>query len=330
VLVVRLGALGDIVHTVPAVSAIASALPGASIDWLVERRHRPVLDLFATGASPIEIEPSASWLGTRRVVTRLRAASYDVALDFQGLLKSAVLARLSGARRVVGFVRSAVREPLAGLLYSERVDPGGSTHIIAKNLALARAIGASAHGVRFPLTEATDPITDRSHHVAILNPGAGWPNKQWAPERFGRLAAALRDRRGLGSIVTWGPGEERLAHAVVEASGGSAEAAPATSLPSLMTLLRRAALIVSGDTGPIHLAAAAGTPVVGIYGPTDPRRNGPWSPLDQTASRFETCVCHHKRRCHRASRCLDEIEVEEVLRAALLRLDQPDVASHRS
>ena len=328
-LVVRLGALGDIVHTVPAVAAIASASPGASIDWLVERRHSGVLDLFSLPATPIEIETGGSWLAMRGVVGRLRSARYDVALDFQGLLKSAVLARLSGARRVVGFIKGALREPMAGLMYSEQVDPGAAPHVIAKNLALARAVGVATDEIRLPLASAAD-ATPAVSRVVVLNPGAGWPNKQWAPERFGRLAAAIRQKHGLTSIVTWGPGEEPLARAVVEASGGAAEAAPATSLAALMTLLRRAALVVSGDTGPVHLAAAALTPIVGIYGPTDPRRNGPWSLLDETVSRFDACECHHKRRCQRASRCLDDIAVDDVLHAVDVRLARPDVMSRRS
>jgi lipopolysaccharide heptosyltransferase I len=328
-LVVRLGALGDIVHTVPAVAAIASASPGASIDWLVERRHRGVLDLFALPAAPIEIDTGGSWQTMRGVVGRLRSARYDVALDFQGLLKSAVLARLSGARRVVGFMKGALREPMAGMMYSEHVDPGAAPHVIAKNLALARAVGVATDEIRLPLASAAD-ATPAASRVVVLNPGAGWPNKQWAPERFGQLAAAIRQKHGLTSIVTWGPGEEPLARAVVEASGGAAEAAPATSLAALMTLLRRAALVVSGDTGPVHLAAAAGTPIVGIYGPTDPRRNGPWSALDETVSRFDVCECHHKRRCQRGSRCLDDIAVDDLLHAVDVRLARPDVMSRRS
>ncbi len=332
-LIVRLGALGDIVHTVPAVAAIASAAPGASIDWLVERRHRGVLDLFALPATPIEIETGGSWMAMRSVVGGLRSVRYDVALDFQGLLKSAVLARLSGARRTVGFIKGALREPMAGMMYSEQVDPGAAQHVIGKNLALARAVGAGLQArvtdeIRLPLAAAD--AAPAPWRAVVLNPGAGWPNKQWAPERFGQLAAAIRQKHGLTSIVTWGPGEEPLARGVVDASGGAAEAAPATSLPALMTLLRRAVLVVSGDTGPVHLAAAAGTPVVGIYGPTDPRRNGPWSAFDETVSRFDACECHHKRRCQRASRCLDDIAVGDVLHAVDVRLAKPDAMSRRS
>ena len=327
-LVVRLGALGDIVHTVPAVAAIASSIPGITIDWLVEQRHRPVLDLFAVPVTPIEIGTGGSWLAMRSVVGGLRRARYDVALDFQGLIKSAVLARLSGARRVVGFIRSALREPMAGMMYTEQVDPGPAAHVIDKNMALARALVPEV--VAAGLQPRVDSQARVEPPTVVLNPGAGWSNKQWPPERFGQLAAAIRQTHGLSSVVTWGPGEEPLARGVVDTSAGAATAAPATSLADLMTLLRRAALVVSGDTGPIHLAAVAGTPIVGIYGPTDPRRNGPWSPLDETVSRFNECECHHKRRCHRATRCLDDIAVDDVLRAVDARLRKPDVMSRRS
>jgi len=318
-LVVRLGALGDIVHTVPAVAAISRALSGARVDWLVERKHRPVLDLFDLDVRPIELEGGSvgAFLATMR---DLRASRYDVALDFQGLLKSAILARGSGAPRVVGFSRAALREPMAARFYTEDVTPGASRHVIAKNLALLRAVGVESDEIRVPLKPSSQQRS--AERRVVLNPGAGWPNKQWPPERFGAVAAGLRSSRNLRSVVTWGPGEEPLARGVVGSSEGAAELAPATTLPQLMTLLASAALVVSGDTGPIHLAAAAGTPIVGLYGPTDPARNGPWSVSDFTVSRFSDCICHHKRRCHRATRCLDDITVDEVLAAAEARLDR--------
>jgi lipopolysaccharide heptosyltransferase I len=318
-LVVRLGALGDLVHTVPAVAALTAALPDADVDWLVDARHRAVLDLFALNVRPVAIEatglPSA-WRALRQV----RMHRYDVALDFQGLLKSGVLARGSGARRVIGFTRHALRESTAAMFYTGQVDPAGAVHVIEKNLALLRALGITDTTIRVPLKTSPKPVGALS--TVVLNPGAGWPNKRWGPEKFGALASALRASRGLRSLVTWGPGERELAASVVENSGGAADVAPPTTVSDLTQLLANAVLVVSGDTGPIHLAAAAGAPIVGIYGPTDPGRNGPWSREDITVSRFATCVCHHKRRCQRASRCLDEIAVDEVRAAAEARLDR--------
>ena len=154
----------------------------------------------------------------------------------------------------------------------------------------------------------------------MINPGAAWPNKRWPPERFGAVARHLRARHGWPSIVAWGPGEEDLARAVVAAAGGAAALAPATSLGELLAIVGAAGLVVSGDTGPLHLAAALGTPIVGIYGPTDPARNGPWSPADVTLSRNRACACHHQRRCTAAAWCLGELGVDEVSAAVDRRL----------
>jgi heptosyltransferase-1 len=316
-LVVRLGALGDIVHAVPAVAVLTGA--GASVDWAVEGRHRPVLDLFDLPVRAIAADwarPAAAF----RELVELRTRSYDVAIDFQGLLKSAIVARGSGATRVVGFTPGELREPMARWLYTERADPGDYQHVIDKNVALVRWLGLEGGARRVPLKPIMSPVVDLvrgdcGDAYAIINPGAGWPNKRWPPERFGELAARVRDAHGWRSAVVWGPGERALAEAVVAASRGSAVTAPPTSLSDLVALLAHARVVVAGDTGPIHLAAAAGSPIVGLYGPTDPARNGPWSSDDVCVSRFAACRCHHKRRCVRPPWCLDAISVDEVMAA---------------
>jgi lipopolysaccharide heptosyltransferase I len=163
---------------------------------------------------------------------------------------------------------------------------------------------------------------------AALNPGAAWPNKRWPADRFGALAQHLHARHGWPSIVTWGPGEEGLAAEVVATAnaGGApvAAAAPPTDLGELLALLAGAGLVVAGDTGPLHLAAALGTPVVGLYGPTDPARNGPWSPADVTVSRTAACHCPYERRCHAARWCLEDVPVDEVAAAVDRRLAARD------
>jgi ADP-heptose:LPS heptosyltransferase len=155
---------------------------------------------------------------------------------------------------------------------------------------------------------------------ALVNPGAAWPNKQWPPGLFGAVASALRVRHGLTSVALWGPGEEALAAGVAAASGGAAIVAPATTIADVVALARGAALMISGDTGPMHVAAAVGAPIVGLYGPTRPSRNGPWSSKDVTVSRDAVCQCHHLRRCVRERMCLLDIEVDEVLHAVERRL----------
>jgi lipopolysaccharide heptosyltransferase I len=318
ILVVRLGALGDIVHALPAFAACRRTWPSARIDWLVEARHRHVLAHVRGIDHVIVADTAGRWPELPGVMRAVRAARYDLAVDFQGLIKSAVLARWSGAARVAGFDRAALRERFAALAYSETHPADDRAHVIRKNLALAAAIGADASRIEFPL-EFREPDAGAAPY-AVLNPGAGWPNKRWPPERFGALAAWLATSHGLRSRVLWGPVERPLADAIVDRSGGAAEAAPPTGIGDVLTLARGARVFVSGDTGPLHLAAAVGAPIVGLYGPTSSARNGPFDPADVCVSRFDSCVCHHERRCRRPVACIDEIALAEVQDAVTRRL----------
>jgi heptosyltransferase I len=348
-LIVRLGALGDIVHAIPAVAALRAAFPEAAIDWIVSARHAEILGLLPavdrclviggpqqgaqrTGAGQKAAAGSgyrAGWRGLTAAIAAMRRNRYDAVIDFQGLLKSAALARASGARRVVGFARRHLRERAAAIFYGESCDPGSAVHVINKNLALAARLGADDRSIAFPLEiprcRETAIARERlsigsTDRFVVLNPGAAWPNKRWPAERFGAVASWLLSRRGMRSIVTWGPGEEQLAGDVEAASGGAAVVAPRTSVTALLSIAGESSLFVSGDTGPLHLATAVGTPVVGIFGPTNPARNGPWREADISVSRFEACVCHHERRCRRRECCLLDITVDEVTRAVDSRL----------
>lgn len=329
ILIVRLGALGDIVHAIPAAAALRAALPDARIDWLVEAKHRPIVDLVTAvdRVVPLEGRTIRAWAD---VVRRVRQVRYDVAFDFQGLMKTAVLARASGAARVAGFSIWHLREKSARPFYSDTddaaADEGG--HVIQKNLHLLRVVGIETPQVEFPIADVGSRALDEVRRevgpgaFALINPGAAWPNKRWPPSRFGEVAAFLRDVRGMASVVLWGPGEQSLAQSVVAASNGAARTAPPTEVPDLVALSRHAALIVSGDTGPLHIAAAVGTPAVALFGPTSPRRNGPWAPADLTMSRFEGCGCHYERKCREAAWCLESISVAEVTAAIQQRLDR--------
>jgi heptosyltransferase-1 len=323
ILIVRLGALGDIVHAVPAAAALKRAMPDAEIDWVVEARHREIAGLVKGLRRRVTID-TARWGSVLPAIRELRAGRYDIALDLQGLLKSAVLARLSGASRVVGFGRAALREPAASRFYTEQHEIDDRQHIIRKNLSLVRLVAATDDRIEFPLD--VPPRDPPEEPYVLLNPGAAWPNKRWPAERFGALAARLRTEHGVSSLVLWGPGERDLAVSVAAASGGAARPAPETSVADVLSLARGAALVVSGDTGPLHLAAAAGAPLVGLYGPTNPARNGPFARDDRVVSRFEACQCHYGRRCRRPPPCIDAIDLDEVVRAASERLARAGVA----
>jgi lipopolysaccharide heptosyltransferase I len=350
ILIVRLGALGDIVHAIPVAAALRRAFPAARIDWLVSAKHREILDLVpvidrrlvindrpSSGSrrgEPVDPTGEASG-GTSLVgaIRELRKAHYDVAVDLQGLIKSALLARASGAPRVVGFSTSYARERLARPFYTDVYDPGRggiydpreTRHVVEINLGLLTVLGINSGPAEFPIepvdSAAARQVSERTRgRFALLNPGAAWPNKRWPPLRLADVAVALRERHGLTSVVLWGPGEEALAQEVVSAAGGAAVLSPATTIRDLVALTRGAALMVSGDTGPTHIASAVGTPIVGIYGPTRPARNGPMSPLDVTVSRDAACECHHLRQCTRDRMCLLDIEVAEVVSAIERRL----------
>jgi heptosyltransferase-1 len=330
ILIVRLGALGDVVHTIPAAAALRAAMPSARIDWIVDARQRSLVDLVTVVDRVVALNGRAlrAWTDA---VRELRLVAYDAALDFQGLMKSAMIARASGAKRVAGFSIWHLREKTARPFYSETNDSNEDSdaseeHVIRKNLRLLRVVGVEALALEFPLARvesaAAKRVTDMlgGTPFALINPAAAWPNKQWPAERYGEVAAFLQHVRQLPTVVLWGPGEEQLANTVVRAAAGAAIAAPPTSVGDLLELSRRASLIVSGDTGPLHLAASVGTPAVAIMGPTSPARNGPWSLDDVIVSRHDVCGCHYDRRCHQTVWCLDSVTVAEVTAAIQQRL----------
>ena len=305
-LVVRLSAIGDVVHTLPAAAALRKH--GHDVEWIVEPPARPLLE-GNPAVSRVIPAPPARLASARRVggaMRELRRARYDAALDLQGLWKSAAWARGAGARRMVGFAGPWRREPLSELLVRDRVQLAPEpTHVIDKNLALLRVLGIDAVGSReFPLPPAEDEarrvaaaLEERKwHDFAVLNPGGGWDSKLWPPASFARLAESLA-ARGIVPVVTWGPGEEWRADEIVAASAGKAVRCFPTTLLEFAALARRARVVVAADTGPLHLACAAGAAVVGVFGPTDPARNGPCGSDDLTVRRLPLCAPCHRRRC---------------------------------
>jgi heptosyltransferase-1 len=326
-LLVRLGSLGDVIHAMPAAAALRAAQPDAQVDWLVDPRYVDVVRLVRGVDRAIAVDPRGPKGRLLSVIRDLRRTRYDAAFDVQGLIKSAVLARLSGAKAVLGFPRAHLREAAARFCYSSTPDLGDAEHVVRKALRLVGAVVGGGEAppvfpVGIPSSAAAGQVAARMPQgFAVLNPGGAWPNKQWPPERFGAVAARLRAERGLPSVVIWGPGEEPLAQRVVQRSGGAAEMSPPTRVLDLFALARAARLVVSGDTGPLHVACAVGTPTVALFGPTIAERNGPWDPRDVVIARTSQCECLYQRQCRRADRCIDLIDVGEVAQAVGRRLD---------
>lgn len=315
ILIVRLSALGDVIHTLPAVEGLRSACPERPLVWIVERA---LADLVRTAAPVDEViavslkrwrrrwSAASTRHETRAALGELRRLGRGAtAIDFQGLAKSGVLARLSGATDRVTFGRKAVREAAAAWLATRTVDVDPSLHVVEQNRQLAiRGLGAGSDGdfgglQSFPADPHGTVAASRPQERIVINPGAGRPEKIWATDRFAELGRQLT-AAGYGTpLVTWGPGERDLALEIVSAGGG--ELAPATDLRELAALLGSARLVIAGDTGPLHLAAGLGTPVVALFGPTNPARNGPWGQLEHCVSSWKT------------SRTMEAIEVSAVM-----------------
>jgi len=320
-LVVRLTALGDILHTLPAVAALRAAHPAARIDWVVDPKWAPVLQ----GSPAInEVIPfdRRSLFGVIDCIRKLRSKHYTCAVDFQGLYKSSVLAFLSGAERRIGFERSWAREGGAAILYTDRVTPVGK-HVAELNYSLAESAGARrpeipAYPIRVPgggLASVRARLAEKGiEKYIVVGPAGSWRAKCWPAERFGEFCRAFDSRGDLRVVVIHGPGEEAIADEVCRAAAPAVPVKIATTLEELMGLLAHARCVVAADSGPLHLAAALGTAVVGLYGPTDPARNGPFVPGAIIVNRAQSDEISYKRRTSQSAAML-RITVEDVLAA---------------
>ncbi|MEP6945070.1 MAG: lipopolysaccharide heptosyltransferase I [Acidobacteriota bacterium] len=340
ILIVKLSAIGDIVHALPAAAAIRSHFPDAEISWVAEQRSAEIVRGCPAVDHLIEID-TRSLRGGKvidevliemgRQARAVRQRKYDVAIDFQGLIKSAVIAKVSGAKQRWGFARSAMREPAGRFLLTDTVEIPERTHVIRKNLRLA----AAAMGFAYDDSKLEFPIATTAEHTAeadaialqaggpfaILNPGGGWVTKLWHAEKYGRLSDLIYEETGMTSVVVTGPSDADLAAKVAAGSrtGRLIHAQP--GLKAFYELARRAAVYIGGDTGPTHIAAAAGTPIVGIFGPTEWWRNGSLAPGDICIER-DDIACRidcHRRTCDQWI-CMD-IAPEAVFLAVRQRLN---------
>ncbi|MCP4655499.1 MAG: glycosyltransferase family 9 protein, partial [bacterium] len=311
VLIVRTSAMGDIVHALPVLSALRRGLPGARIGWVVERAFAPLLEAHPDLDEVIPVRLRA-WrknllsgrvrgeIGTAHAA--LRRFAPDVTLDLMGNHKGGAIARLSGARRIIGPARRHRREPSSAVWINEPVDVGGE-HAVDRTLAVLAPLGPEAGPVEFggdkimprPPAAAEAFLAARRRPFVLIQAGAGWGNKSYPPAWWGEVARRLAEATGFEVWVPIAPGEEDLAHGVVAASGGTARAVDAASLELLAALMRGSRLLLGGDTGPLHLAHALGTPVLCVMGPTDPSRNGPYGAVDLALWRHLPCSFCYKR-----------------------------------
>ena len=349
-LVVRLGAMGDILHALPAVTALRQAHPDWVIGWVVEpcwqallaaegsagrqparNSTQPLVDRLHFAAtkewrkSPFSRQTLHEFTALRAA---LRAGEYDAVIDLQGAIRSAVVARLAGCRRLIG--EAEPRERAARWLFSERIATHG-VHVIEQDIEVASAIAGDALTPVSPWLPV-DPAAERwadeilppasGQPAVLITPGAGWGAKRWPVERYAVVAQSLI-ARGFRVLINVGPGEAPLAELIASQTGGAATPLACT-LPQLIALTRRVSLAIAGDTGPLHLACALGRPVVGIYGPTDPSRNGPFGTQFKVLRSPESRRDHTRRATPESG--LLTIQPDDVLRAADALL-YPETAS---
>ncbi len=313
-MIIRLSSLGDIIHVLPSFAALRKNFPGAKISWAVESKGKEILDLVM-GLDEIITVGSEGWQKKIR-------NKEQTALDFQGLLKSGFIAFLSRARKRIGFDRKNLKEPLAALFYTEHIDEFPETeHVIRKNLRLLTRLGIREDDIDFPLVVSEDfrcSVRDMLRQagfrgdtkLVIFNVGAAWETKRWAPENWIKVVKALKGEP-VFPMLLWGTDlENELALTVSRQTG--VPLVPFLGIKEILALVKEAALLVSGDTFALQAASALDVPVVGIFGPTNPARNGPFRSCDKVVYHELSCSLCYQRTC-RTMECMNRVTPEEVI-----------------
>ncbi|MHC4399617.1 MAG: glycosyltransferase family 9 protein [Planctomycetota bacterium] len=324
ILIVRLSAIGDVIHGLPVLNALRERFSQARLAWVVEGRSAELL----RGHEALDelITVPKGWLRSPRAVwklaRRLRSFEANVAIDAQGLAKSAIATWLSGTRRRIGFGGYWGRE-LSTWLNTELVRTT-APHAVDRNLQLLLPLGIERPSVRFGIPEGPSEATTAEREIrkagfgdgfGVIHPGAGWPSKLWPSDRYAEVARCLGRERGFPTILAWGsPKERSWAEQIVRDSAGHAQLAPALALRQLAALARRAQLFLGSDSGPLHLAAAVGTPCVGLYGPWPAQRHGPYGPRHVTIQKM-TMEGSTRQRRHASAKYMEAIDVASVVEA---------------
>ncbi len=336
ILVVRLSAMGDVLHALPAVATLKSSFPRARITWAIEPRWAVLLRDNPHVDRVVELDlqrwrrrwwAPATWRELGDIRRELRAARYDLAIDFQGLLKSALVASTVHPNDIIGFHKELLREPASGLLYSSHVS-SASRHVVDQNLDLVAAAGATTRRIEFPLpaypAEGELPDSD----FVLASPIAGWKAKQWPAAYYAEMARRLRERHGWHLVINCAPAERDEAQAIVALAPPRSCLLNVTSLEGLIGVTRLARAVVGVDSGPLHLAAALGKPGVALFGPTDPSRNGPYG-SSFAVLRFTDAVTTY-RRLSTISSSMQALGPDLVFQALEMQLSQHSTMELRS
>jgi lipopolysaccharide heptosyltransferase I len=333
ILIVKLSALGDIIHTLPVLPAIKKRFPEGELFWLIEERFSPILwknpyltEIITVDTKKNRRKPLSAAKELIALKKKCSSLNLDIAIDFQGLIKSSLLSLISGARLRLGYGKRDLREPFSRFFYHKKRDPLRSErHIVDKHLGLLSLIGVKKpEEVSFPIClspeeeQTGEEFRKRAGgEFIIVNPAGGWENKCYPPDMFSRAGDIIKRKTKLPLFISHGPEERPLALRVKKGMKEKGELLPETRIRELAAIIKQAALIISADTAPLHLASAFSIPTVGIYGPTDPLRNGPYWKGVTLYKKIDCSPCY-KRRCHLSPPpCISAISPEEVAEKAL-------------
>tara|TARA_Y100000814_G_scaffold282044_1_gene246735 strand:+ start:441 stop:1508 length:1068 start_codon:yes stop_codon:yes gene_type:complete len=347
-LIIRLGAIGDIIHSLPIASAIKDFMPSAEIVWLVESIYaeilqgNPDIDQILTVDSKllrkkINLNAISEFLCSLK---ELKSLSPDVAIDPQGLIKSGFFSFLSGAKTRVGFEQNLCRERANALFSNEYAAPSDlKSHVIKKNLSLLKPLKIPIpeyKDFRFPLIENREEFEKAESFfiennlksngpILIVHPGGGWITKQWDPIRFAKVADFWVNLTKGKILFSWGPGEKELVEKISNLMKEDAFISPLCSIREIISFIRRGDFFLGGDTGPSHLAAVLGLNCITLMGPTDPERNRPWGDKNMVLYHSLACSECYLRKCDFIE-CMSLISVKEVENA----LEKSWAREHRS
>ncbi len=318
--------MGDVIHALPVLATLRKHYPKAEITWIVKNKFS---DLLAGNPDLIEII-SFDNNSFFQLIKILRKKKFDIALDLQGLFRSGILAYLSKASHRIGFSKINSRE-LSYMFYNHKVTPPQkAVHVVDKNLSLLEPLGISEYIYDFKIHIsvqdlrfakdffASEKLVPERDKIIMLNPGAGWPTKRWPAENFPRLADKLTKYRNANAkvIMSWGPQEKKLIENIRSKTNNRITIMPQSTIKQLGAIIKSCDLFVGSDTGPTHLAAALEVPVVGLYGPSDPERNGPYGTKNIIIQKDIPCVSCWKRECDTID-CMKNISVDEVFKACV-------------
>lgn len=334
ILIIRTSAIGDVIHGLPVLSLLRQSFPSAKLVWVAEEHVAPILASHPHLDELILLNTRRwrrNWKSTGEVFSFLkkcRSHRPDIAIDIQGLMKSALIAWLSGARVRIGFTGRLCKERAAALLYNKRIDASKFKHVVDMNLALLEPLGVRDTEPEFHLHIEDETKSKAKRFVeklggkpVVINPGATWKTKEWGAENYASVAGWIAKELKKPVVITWGPGERSLAEKTAEAAGDRIMVAPPINLQGLMALLSESFLFIGPDTGPMHIAAALGLPVVALFGPTDPERNGPYNKDHIIIHHQLDCSNCYKRSCGNPV-CIRSIKPTEVIDAVIRLIER--------